>query len=180
MSSTPLFDSLRHRSADGSVPTTASAVTTPPAAASAAQQPVPASPIDAPALVHGARPVAPVAVAPTAAAVTPSAVARPVGVARAASDTRPAGVARAASDTRPTSVPGPTAEPRADTVVPAGLVSAIDAIPARLRTTLAHEHPVAPEDLPFVEAVADALTRAVVDAVVTELDRIATTGLVRG
>lgn len=180
MSSTPLFDSLRHRSAVGPVPTTASAVTTPPAApaaASAAQQPVPASPIDAPALVHGASPVAPVAVAPTAAAVTPSAVARPAGVVRADTDTR---AARAASDTRPTSVTGPTAETRADTVVPAGLVSAIDAIPARLRTTLAHEHPVAPEDLPFVEAVADALTRAVVDAVVTELDRIATTGLVRG
>lgn len=140
MSSTPLFDSLRHHRTSAPAASPRASVTA-PATVPAAQQPVPASPVDAPALVHGASPVAP-AVAP--ATVAPATVARP------------------------------------DTVVPAGLVSAIDAIPARLRTTLAHEHPVAPEDLPFVEAVADALTRAVVDAVATELDRIAATGLIRG
>jgi hypothetical protein len=127
MSSTPLFDSLRQvRTTDAATPPAPRSVAVP-----AAQQPVPASPIDAPALVHDA----------TAAAVA---------------------------------VTDPSAS------VPAGLVSAIDAIPARLRASLAREHQVSPEDLPFVEAIADALTRAVVDAVVSELDRIATTGLVRG
>jgi hypothetical protein len=132
MSSTPLFDSLRQVRTTDVTTSPAARPGSAPAAVPAAQQPVPASPIDAPALVHDAAAVAPVAVA------------------------------------------------HPDTTVPAGLVSAIDAIPARLRATLAREHQVSPEDLPFVEAIADALTRAVVDAVVTELDRIATTGLVRG
>jgi hypothetical protein len=132
MSSTPLFDSLRQLRGAEPTPAPASRAEVEIAAVPAAQQPVPASPVDAPALVYGT----------------------------------PAGT--------------PVAVERPHTDVPAGLVSAIDAIPARLRTTLAREHPVTPEQLPFVEAVADALTRAVVDAVVAELDRIATTGLVRG
>lgn len=62
--------------------------------------------------------------------------------------------------------------------VPAALIAAIDEIPARV-TSAATELAVAPEQLVLVEAVADAITRAVVDAVVTELERIARDGVVR-
>lgn len=69
--------------------------------------------------------------------------------------------------------------PRASTLVPAALVAAIDEIPARLGAALDAEHAVSSEQLALVEAVADAITRAVVDAVVGELDRITRDGVVR-
>lgn len=64
--------------------------------------------------------------------------------------------------------------------VPADLVEVIDGIPASLRASLAREHVVRSEQLPLVEAVVDAVTRAVVDAVASEVDRIVTSGVVRG
>jgi hypothetical protein len=66
-----------------------------------------------------------------------------------------------------------------DGVVPADLVEMIDGIPATLRASLAREHVVRSEHLPLVEAVVDAVTRAVVDAVVAEVDRIVASGVVR-
>jgi hypothetical protein len=63
--------------------------------------------------------------------------------------------------------------------VPADLVEMIDGIPASLRASLAGEHIVCPEQLPLVEAVVDAVTRAVVDAVAIEVERIVATGVVR-
>ncbi|OIH96619.1 hypothetical protein BIU97_15070 [Curtobacterium sp. MCBA15_009] len=65
------------------------------------------------------------------------------------------------------------------TLVPAALVAAIDGIPERVASTIATELTVRPEQLVLVETVADAITRAIVDAVVTELDRIARDGVVR-
>ncbi|WP_146242613.1 hypothetical protein [Curtobacterium sp. MCPF17_047] len=64
-------------------------------------------------------------------------------------------------------------------VVPADLVEVIDGIPASLRASLAREHVVCREQLPLVEAVVDAVTRAVVDAVAVEVERIVATGVVR-
>jgi hypothetical protein len=55
----------------------------------------------------------------------------------------------------------------------------IDGIPASLRASLASEYAVGREQLPLVEAVADAITRAVVDAVAVEVDRITTSGVIR-
>jgi hypothetical protein len=63
--------------------------------------------------------------------------------------------------------------------VPAELVEVIDAVPASLRASLAREHVICHEQLPLVEAVVDAVTRAVVDAVALELDRIVASGVVR-
>jgi hypothetical protein len=63
--------------------------------------------------------------------------------------------------------------------VPADLVEMIDGIPAALRASLAREHVVRSEHLPLIEAVVDAVTRAVVDAVVAEVDRIVASGVVR-
>lgn len=91
---------------------------------------------------------------------------------------RPVAV-RAAFTPAPTS---PTTAPVAaahSALVPAALVAAIDDIPARIGAALPKEHAVCAEQLVLVEAVADAITRAVVDAVVTELDRIVTDGVVR-
>ncbi len=65
-------------------------------------------------------------------------------------------------------------------VVPADLVEMIDGIPASLRASLAREHVVCQEQLPLVEAVVDAVTRAVVDAVAIEVERIVASGVVRG
>ncbi len=76
----------------------------------------------------------------------------------------------------PLSAPVP---PQASALVPAALVAAIDEIPARLGAALDAEHAVSSEQLALVEAVADAITRAVVDAVVGELDRITRDGVVR-
>jgi len=84
------------------------------------------------------------------------------------------------------SVPAPTSPlaapvpPQQSALVPAALVTAIDAIPAQARAALGNEHVVGAGQLPLVEAVADALTRVVVDAVVHELERISRDGVVRG
>ncbi|WNY33618.1 hypothetical protein Q9Q99_16695 [Curtobacterium flaccumfaciens] len=64
-------------------------------------------------------------------------------------------------------------------LVPAALVAAIDEIPVRVASALVTEVTIRPEHLVLVETVADAITRAVVDAVVCELDRIARDGVVR-
>jgi hypothetical protein len=66
-----------------------------------------------------------------------------------------------------------------DAVVPADLVEMIDGIPASLRASLAREHVVCRDQLPLVEAVVDAVTRAVVDAVAVEVERIVASGVVR-
>lgn len=68
---------------------------------------------------------------------------------------------------------------RSSAAVPASLVAAIDDIPERVTASLRDEHRVSAEQLVLVEAVADAITRAVVDAVVTEVDRITRDGVVR-
>jgi hypothetical protein len=74
----------------------------------------------------------------------------------------------------------PISAPTSDSVlVPAALVAAIEAIPARVSGSFEIEHPVAADQLVLVEAVADAMTRAVVDAVASELERIARDGFVR-
>jgi len=84
-----------------------------------------------------------------------------------------------------TSAPAPTSPfaapvpPQQSALVPAALVTAIDAIPAQARAALGNEHVVGAGQLGLVEAVADALTRVVVDAVVHELERITRDGVVR-
>ncbi|WP_420369856.1 hypothetical protein [Curtobacterium sp. L1-20] len=78
--------------------------------------------------------------------------------------------------TSPTTAP---VRPRDSTLVPASLVAAIDEIPARVVAAAGSTHAVAADQLVLVEAVADAITRAVVDAVVTELERIVRDGVVR-
>lgn len=71
-------------------------------------------------------------------------------------------------------------------LVPNALVAAIDEIPARVGAACTSwrdnrsGHQVAPDQLALVEAVVDAVTRAVVDAVVGELERITRDGVVRG
>lgn len=84
--------------------------------------------------------------------------------------------ASAVAPTSPLSAPVPAGDPM---LVPAALVAAIDEIPARVATTMESVHAVDHDHLPLVEAVADAITRAVVDAVVAELDRITRDGIVR-
>ncbi|OII36521.1 hypothetical protein BIU98_17365 [Curtobacterium sp. MMLR14_010] len=64
-------------------------------------------------------------------------------------------------------------------LVPAALVAAIDDIPVRVASALPQVVSVRPEQFVLVEAVADAVTRAVVDAVAVELDRIHADGAVR-
>ncbi|SBN62349.1 hypothetical protein GA0004736_1250 [Curtobacterium sp. 9128] len=85
---------------------------------------------------------------------------------------------------RATVTPAPTSPTTApvdapSALVPAALVAAIDDIPARIGAALPKGYAVGTEQLALVEAVADAITRAVVDAVVTELDRIVADGVVR-
>ncbi|MDT0211393.1 hypothetical protein [Curtobacterium sp. BRD11] len=83
-------------------------------------------------------------------------------------------------------VPAPTSpltapvSPMRSALVPAALVAAIDEIPQRVGTALPNEVAVSPDQLALVEAVTDAITRAVVDAVVGELERITRDGVVRG
>lgn len=79
----------------------------------------------------------------------------------------------------PTSPMSAPVRPGDSTLVPAALVAAIDEIPVRVASALVTEVTVRPEQLVLVETVADAITRAVVDAVVFELDRIARDGVVR-
>jgi hypothetical protein len=109
-------------------------------------------------------------------------------IARRAERPAPAPIALAApvepSIARSTFTPAPTSpatapvEPQGPVFVPASLVAAIEAIPTRV-VAATTDHAVAPEQLALVEAVADAITRAVVDAVVTEVERIARDGVVR-
>lgn len=73
----------------------------------------------------------------------------------------------------------PTPTPSGSESVPASLVAAIDAIPHRLTADLGAGFPVAADQLALVEAVADAVTRAVVDAVAAEVERITRDGRVR-
>jgi hypothetical protein len=61
------------------------------------------------------------------------------------------------------------------TLVPAALVAAIDDIPVRVASALPQVVSVRPEQFELVEAVADAVTRAVA----VELDRIHADGAVR-
>jgi hypothetical protein len=79
----------------------------------------------------------------------------------------------------PTSPMSAPVRPGDSTLVPAALVAAIDEIPVRVASALVTEVTIRPEHLVLVETVADAITRAVVDAVVCELDRIARDGVVR-
>ncbi len=69
---------------------------------------------------------------------------------------------------------------RPSSTVPAALVAAIDDIHQRVTARAADGLSVGPDQLALVEAVADAVTRAVVDAVVAEVDRITRDGVVRG
>lgn len=87
--------------------------------------------------------------------------------------------------TRSTSTPAPTSPISApvDTsdsmLVPAALVQAIEEIPARMTAAMPTGHVVGAEQLVLVEVVADAITRAVIDAVAVELEQIARDGVVR-
>ena len=155
MSSTPLFDAIARRSAQ---PGAAPSAPTAPSASTAASAPTAAS----------ARTAAPTTIAPSASAAPAVRLDAPAGL------TVPS-VDLAAVHGPATSVPS---SPLA--VVPADLVEMIDGIPASLRASLAREHVVCQEQLPLVEAVVDAVTRAVVDAVAIEVERIVASGVVRG
>ena len=88
-------------------------------------------------------------------------------------------VARATFTPAPTSPMSAPVAAQESLLVPAALVAAIDEIPSRVAVAMETEHRVCAEQLVLVEAVADAITRAVVDAVVTELECIARDGVVR-
>jgi hypothetical protein len=88
-------------------------------------------------------------------------------------------VARATFTPAPTSPMSAPVAAQESLLVPAALVAAIDEIPGRVATAMETEHRVSAEQLVLVEAVADAIIRAVVDAVATELERIACDGVVR-
>ena len=89
----------------------------------------------------------------------------------------------ASATVRPAAGPAPasplTAPVGSPDLVPAALVAAIDEIPGRVAAATAGAVRVDTEQLALVEAVADAITRAVVDAVVVELERITRDGVVR-
>lgn len=92
---------------------------------------------------------------------------------------------RSHADARPVPTRAPSSPmtapvpPSRSTFVPAALIAAIDDIPAGALASVQRDHRVAGDQLALVEAVADAITRAVVDAVVAELDRITADGVVR-
>lgn len=155
MSSTPLFDAIARRSAQ---PGAAPSAPTAPSASTAASAPTAAS----------ARTAAPTTIAPSASAAPAVRLDAPAGLTVPSVDVA--------------AVPGPaTPVPSSPlAVVPADLVEMIDGIPASLRASLAREHVVCQEQLPLVEAVVDAVTRAVVDAVAIEVERIVASGVVRG
>jgi len=87
--------------------------------------------------------------------------------------------------TRSTATPAPTSpisapvDARESMLVPAALVQAIEEIPARMTAAMPTGHVVCAEQLVLVEVVADAITRAVIDAVALELEQIARDGVVR-
>lgn len=85
-------------------------------------------------------------------------------------------LARATFTPAPTSPLSAPVRTRDSMLVPAALVAAIDEIPRRAAGT---GHTVHADQLALVEAVADAITRAVVDAVIAELDHIVRDGVVR-
>ncbi|WP_181439475.1 hypothetical protein [Curtobacterium sp. MCBD17_032] len=85
----------------------------------------------------------------------------------------------AAAPTTPTSPVGSAGSAAPTAAVPADLIAVIDDIPASLRASLAREYAVGRNELPLVEAVVDAVTKAVVDAVAVEVDRIITSGVIR-
>lgn len=87
--------------------------------------------------------------------------------------------ARASFTPAPTSPISAPVRSRDSMLVPAALVAAIDEIPARVVAAADAVHAVQAEQLVLVEAVADAITRAVVDAVVAELEQITRDGVVR-
>jgi len=88
-------------------------------------------------------------------------------------------VTTAPADQAPTSPLSAPVDPAHSTAVSAALVAAIDSIPAHVAPAVVGRFRVEDEQLALVEAVADALTRAVVDAVVHELDRIVRDRVVR-
>jgi len=88
-------------------------------------------------------------------------------------------VARATFAPAPTSPMSAPVAAQDSVLVPHALVEAIDDIPERVVTAIATGLPVRAEQLVLVEAVADAITRAVVDAVVAELEQIGRDGVVR-
>jgi hypothetical protein len=190
MSSTPLFDAIVRRTAAADPAPTAAR---PTGCAASAMSVAPVR-LDAPAGLAG--PSEPDSAVPAARPVE----ARPANEARGdgagsgvlAHGGGAAGVTvaeapahPAATSSTPTSSVGPAAPvgpavPAASTaVVPTDLIAMIDGIPASLRASLAREYAVGREQLPLVEAVADAITRAVVDAIAVEVDRITTSGVIR-
>ncbi len=151
MSSTPLFDSISQRAHHGAA-----------AASAAARAETPS---------HGQTPIQPPAVEQSSRSrMTPPAPAAAVSVTAARTRVVPA-------PTSPLTAPVP---PMRSALVPAALVAAIDEIPQRVGSALPNEVAVTPDQLALVEAVTDAITRAVVDAVVCELERITRDGVVRG
>ncbi|MDM7891334.1 hypothetical protein [Curtobacterium caseinilyticum] len=91
-------------------------------------------------------------------------------------DSAQPGASAVPAPTSPLSAPLPAEE---TALVPNALVAAIDRIPAGVGAAPTGQHAVTTDQLVLVEAVADAITRAVVDAVVVELERITRDGFVR-
>ncbi len=106
-------------------------------------------------------------------------------IARRVDHTPSAGTAPTPSIARATFTPAPTSpmsapvEATDSVLVPAALVAAIEEVPVLATAAFETEHAVRAEQLALVEAVADAITRAVVDAVAIELEHIARDGVVR-
>lgn len=124
--------------------------------------------------------------APSSPIATPARTAAPTTIAPSASTApavrldAPAGLTVPSVDLAAVHGPASSVPSSPLAVVPADLVEMIDGIPASLRASLAREHVVCQEQLPLVEAVVDAVTRAVVDAVAIEVERIVASGVVRG
>ncbi|MDN4647284.1 hypothetical protein [Curtobacterium sp. PsM8] len=124
--------------------------------------------------------------APSSPIATPARTAAPTTIAPSASTApavrldAPAGLSVPSADLAAVHGPASSVPSSPLAVVPADLVEMIDGIPASLRASLAREHVVCQEQLPLVEAVVDAVTRAVVDAVAIEVERIVASGVVRG
>lgn len=124
--------------------------------------------------------------APSSPIATPARTAAPTTIAPSASTApavrldAPAGLSVPSADVAAVRGPATSVPSSPLAVVPADLVEMIDGIPASLRASLAREHVVCQEQLPLVEAVVDAVTRAVVDAVAIEVERIVASGVVRG
>ena len=164
MSSTPLFDAIARRSAQsGAAPS--SPIATPARTAASTRTGGSISTVASTSTVASG-PIAPSASsASTAPAVRLDA---------------PAGLSVPSADVAAVRGPATSVPSSPLAVVPADLVEMIDGIPASLRASLAREHVVCQEQLPLVEAVVDAVTRAVIDAVAIEVERIVASGVVRG